>query len=411
MSASMPTEESALLGETESASTHSQDVNPHPWMILRIGAAMYSFAFLGLFASSIGVMLQPLIQQYSLSDLHVSLVFVVGPVGYIFAAQFSSLMHWNFGQRGVAILAPALHLVGVLVIATHPPFAIVLLAFAATAFGAGFLDGSLCAWAATVPNANFVTGMLQGSYSVGAAVGPFLAGTVLPAWGRPWYDWYYVLVVASVLELCLLSFACRHETAARYRGEKQDEEVSLRLMFNYRATWLVALYFFAYVGIETAISGWMVTFMIRFRHMVPELASMSSSSFWGGMAAGRFTLGAMTDKIGVGRANVLYFLVTIAFQVAFTFIREDMLSVVIVGFIGFFMGPMFASGIVQVTRLLPAELHIAAVSFGASAGQIGAALLPFGIGAFIQRAGISIFPFAILTLSVFTLLSWLPMIL
>lgn len=204
MSASMPTEESALLGETESASTHSQDVNPHPWMILRIGAAMYSFAFLGLFASSIGVMLQPLIQQYSLSDLHVSLVFVMGPVGYIFAAQFSSLMHWNFGQRGVAILAPALHLVGVLVIATHPPFAIVLLAFAATAFGAGFLDGSLCAWAATVPNANFVTGMLQGSYSVGAAVGPFLAGTVLPAWGRPWYDWYYVLVSPlKILDLVL----------------------------------------------------------------------------------------------------------------------------------------------------------------------------------------------------------------
>ncbi|KAG4442981.1 hypothetical protein IFR05_001512 [Cadophora sp. M221] len=410
MPASTPTEESALLGDTESISTDSQDVGPHPWMIMRIGAAMYSFAFLGLFASSIGVMLQPLIQHYSLSDLHVSLVFIVGPVGYIFAAQFSSLMHWKFGHRGVAIIAPTLHLVGVLIIATHPPFAIVLLAFAATAFGAGFLDGSLCAWAATVPNANFVTGMLQGSYSVGAAVGPFLAGTVMPAWNRPWYDWYYVLVAASALELCLLSFACRDETAAKYRGEKHDEGASLRPMFKYRATWLVALYFFAYVGIETAISGWMVTYMIRYRHMTPDLASMSSSSFWGGMAAGRFTLGVITDKLGVGSANFLYFIITIGFQVTFALVREDMLSVLTVGFMGFFMGPMFASGVVQVTRLLPTELHIAAVSFGASAGQIGAALLPFGIGAFIQRAGVSVFPFSILTLTVFTLLFWLPML-
>ena len=167
---------------------------------------MYSFAFLGLFTSSIGVMLQPLTRHYSLTDIHVSLVFVVGPVGYIIAAQLSSSVHWKLGQRGVSVIAPTLHILGVLLVATHPPFPVVLVAFSAVALGAGFLDGSLCAWAATVHNANTVTGMLQGSYSVGAAIGPVLAGTVLPAWNRPWYDWYYVLVSPCSVD----AIQCRH---------------------------------------------------------------------------------------------------------------------------------------------------------------------------------------------------------
>ena len=179
-------------------------------------------------------------------------------------------------------------------------------------------------------------------------------------------------------------------------------------MFKYLATWLSALYFLAYVGTEAAISGWVVPFMIRHRDATPYLAGMASSGFWGGMAVGRFTLGIVTDKLGVGRANTIYFLITIAFQVAFSFCRVRIVSIVFMTLIGFFMGPMFPSGVVILTRLLPPELHVAAVSFGASAGQLGAALLPFGIGAFIQGLGIGVFPFSVVILSTLALFSWIP---
>jgi fucose permease len=195
MSAQPPSEESPLLRDSDSGShdvAHGARVSSH--MALRVGAAMCSFAMLGLFQSSIGVMLQPISQHYSLNDLHVSFIFVVGPVGYIFAAYFNDLVHCTWGQRGIAILAPTLHSLGALTIAAHPPFGVVLVAFAAIALGGGLLDGSWCAWAASVGNANTVSGLLQGSFSVGAAAGPFLAGTVLPSWNRPWYDWFYVLV-------------------------------------------------------------------------------------------------------------------------------------------------------------------------------------------------------------------------
>jgi fucose permease len=179
-------------------------------------------------------------------------------------------------------------------------------------------------------------------------------------------------------------------------------------MFKYLATWLIALYCLLYVGTEAAISGWIVPFMIRHRHTTPSLASMASSGFWGGMAAGRFSLGIVTDKLGVGRANTIYFLIALAFQVAFAFSRLPIASIVLMTLMGFSMGPMYASGVVVLTRLLPSELHVAAVSFNGSAGQVGAALLPFGIGAFIQGLGIGVFPFAVIILFVLALLSWIP---
>lgn len=413
MLARAPFEES-LLREDSDCGTHDAAHRVASHTALRIGAAMYSFAILGLLQSSVGVNLQSLSQHYSLGDLHVSLIFIVGPVGYVIAAQSSYYVHYRWGQRGIAIIAPALHIIGALAIAAHPPFSIVLVAFAAVALGMGLLDGSWCAWAASVSNSNTVSGMLQGSFSVGAAVGPFIAGTVLPAWNKPWYDWYYVLVAASVVELCVLLFAFRHENASKYRDEKHTEELSSHgkidptAMFKYLAIWLIALYFLAYVGIETAISGWIVPFMIRYRNTTPYLASLASSGFWGGMAVGRLCLGVVTDKLGVGRANIIYFLITITFQVFFAMCHGHIVSIVLMTLIGLFMGPLFASGVVILTQLLPAELHVASVSFAASAGQVGAALLPFGIGAFIQGLGIGVFRFAIIILSILALLSWIP---
>jgi fucose permease len=70
------------------------------------------------------------------------------------------------------------------------------------------------------------------------------------------------------------------------------------------------------------------------------------------------------------------------------------------------MGPLFPSAVVVLTRLLPGELHIAAVSFVASLGQIGAAFLPFAIGAVVQSLGIGVFRYAILVETVLALEVW-----
>lgn len=125
------------------------------------------------------------------------------------------------------------------------------------------------------------------------------------------------------------------------------------------------------------------------------------------MAVGRLVLGFGTDRVGVRHATVLYFLCALVLQVLFATLTAPIVSVILMTLLGFVMGPMFPSGIVVLTRLLPAKLHIAAVSFVASLGQVGGASLPFAIGAVVHSLGIDVFRYAILLQSTVALAIWI----
>jgi fucose permease len=188
-------EESPLLAHRASPQYAEQYpiVQMQRHVALKIAAAMFSFSTLGIFNSSIGAVLPLISRHYSLTDLHVSFLFLAGPVGYILAAQFSDTVHWHFGQRGIAFLGPTLQLIATLTIGLHPSFRLVLVGFTIAGAGIGLLDGSWCAWAGNMEKANTISGLLHGSYSVGGAAGPFLV-TLITTGHHQWYIWYYILV-------------------------------------------------------------------------------------------------------------------------------------------------------------------------------------------------------------------------
>jgi fucose permease len=161
---------------------------------LKTAATMFSFFILGLFIASTGVMLPHLMSHYSISDLEVSTLFLVMPAGYILAASSNSFLHSRFGQRGVAVLGPLLHIISAVAVAFKPrSFAAIVAGWGIMALGTGLLDASWCAHAASQPNANKISGFLHGSFSAGAAVGPFVVGSLM-AKGVQWSTWYWVLV-------------------------------------------------------------------------------------------------------------------------------------------------------------------------------------------------------------------------
>ncbi|KAL6704804.1 hypothetical protein ACN47E_007608 [Coniothyrium glycines] len=396
-------------GHSENSPLLNDDKMDLP-LAFKIAAAMLSFVTLGLFNSSIGAVLPLLSRHYNLSDVHVSSIFLAGPIGYIIAAQCSDSVHYRFGQRGIAVLGPALQIIATTLAASHLNFAAILTAFAIQGLGTGLLDGSWCAWAGSMAKANTISGLLHGSYSVGGAIGPFFV-TILATRHQPWWTWYYVLAGTSFLSLLALVTAFRHESATVYRQSKQSTltttKIDVKAIFKFRATWLCAAFFLTYVGTETAISGWIVSFMLRERQSTVYLAGVAASGYWVGMAIGRLLLGFATDRIGVRRATGLYFVVAIALEILFAAVSSPTVSVVTMTALGFIMGPLFPSGVVVLTRLLPAELHVAAVSFVASLGQVGGAFLPFAIGAVIQTLGIGVFSFAILLQTALSLLVWI----
>jgi fucose permease len=374
-------------------------------------STMFSFAVIGLFVSTLGVILPHIQDYYHLNDTKVSLVFLAGPTGYVFAARLNHVIHVKLGQRGIAIIGPVIQVISAAVTATHPPFFGLLLSLALGGFGYGLLDGSWCAWAGAMERANFVSGLLHGSFSVGAGLGPIMAAQLLEQTSAQWFHWYYLLAAISVVEAVVLPAAFRSEDAKRYREyERRHPEatqtVKASAIFTYRATWICAAYLLVDVGTESAISGWIVSFMMRVRHASPNLSSLCSSGFWGGTAIGRVVLGGVTDKYGLRRSIIVYLIFAMFFQAIFILVEGWAASAVLITMIGFACGPLFPSCIVQLTRLLPTGLHVAAVSYVAAIGQVGGALLPFVLGALSQRLGLQVFGIMIALQLFVCLLLW-----
>lgn len=396
-----------------------------PEFLFKVSATLLSFLVLGLIVSTPGVILPHLEAHYHLNDVQASLIFLVAPAGYLLGARLNVPIHRRLGQRGIAMVAPVCQIVFTGTAATfHNPrqggFPLFLVATAVGNIGSGLLDGSWCAWAGGLggKRTNTVQGLLHGSFSVGAGLGPLVSGTMFSVSRTPWWMWYYVLLGAVVSQGVAMCLAFRLEDGRRYRatvGKSAGDHVegatqpsaASKSIFRYAVLWMCAAYFLAYVGTEAAISGWVVTFMLRVRRASPYLASVSSTGFWIGMSAGRFVLGSVTDKFGVRRTTAVYLMVAILGQTLLAAIDMAAVSVGLVAAVGFFLGPIFPSGIVVIARLLPRDLHVGAVSFVCSVGQVGAALLPFILGSLAQWLGIRVvFQVFILATLAATLLTW-----
>jgi fucose permease len=178
---------------------------PKKTTFLQVGAAMYAFLVLGLYAGTIGAIIPYLQSYYELNDLQVSFTFLSGPLGYVLAAQFNHLVHLNLGQRGNAAIGPAFQLLSASITSTHPPFIGVLMSVAFGGIGLGLIDGTWSAWGGIVERANLVSGLLHGAFSVGAMLAPLCITLLLSDGGRPWYSWFHVMVSYCKPRTCSFS--------------------------------------------------------------------------------------------------------------------------------------------------------------------------------------------------------------
>lgn len=139
-----------------------------------------------------------------------------------------------------------------------------------------------------------------------------------------------------------------------------------------------------------AIGGWIVVFMTNVRHGSAFASGMTETGFWLGVTMGRFVLGFVSPRIGEKLAITVYILCAIALELIFWLVPEFIVSAVAVSLVGFFLGTIFPGVVVVATRLLPKNLHVAAIGFAAAFSMGGGAVFPFMIGAIAQAKGVSV---------------------
>ncbi|KAF2166036.1 hypothetical protein M409DRAFT_23763 [Zasmidium cellare ATCC 36951] len=383
--------------------------------IYKLAAAFWAFVIMGMNDATYGAIIPYLQGYYHLEYAVVSLVFLSPFVGYNLSAILNNAIHLKFGQRGVAFLGPLCHLLAYIINAVHPPYPVLVVSFIIAGFGNGLLDAGWNAWLGDMANANEVLGCLHAFYGLGATIAPLIATTMITKANLPWYYWYYCMVGFAGLELALSPHAFWKETGAKFReanartsneGGSRLKEATLKKPAA-RVTWLCALFLLGYVGVEVALGGWIVEFMIRIRHAANFASGMSATGFWLGMTVGRVVLGFVTPKIGEKLAIMIYLPLAMALELLFWLVPHFYVSAVAVAFQGFFLGPLFPAAVVACTKLLPKHLHVSSIGFAAAFGGSGGALFPYAVGAIAQAKGVQVLQPIVLALMAVIWLLWL----
>ncbi|MCJ1414065.1 hypothetical protein MMC32_000390 [Xylographa parallela] len=367
----------------------------HPRInVWRTVVACYGLCIMGMNDAAYGAIIPYLEVYYDATYTIVSLIFLSPLVGYTASAILNNYIHMTLGQRGVAYIAPGVRLVGYIIIAQHPPYAVLVLAFILAGFGNGLEDAAWNAWIGNMQNANEVLGFLHGSYGLGGTLSPLIATTMITTGKLEWYYFYYIMIGIAFTELCIAVTVFWKENGQKFRDDHPrtsgKEGGRTKEALSNRVVWICAVFLLVYVGIEVAIGGWVVSFMGTIRGSTPFAAGMAETGFWLGITLGRVMLGFVTGRIGEKLAILIYLAFATALHLIFYLVPNQYVSFVMVALEGFFLAPLFPAAVVAATKLLPAHLHVAGIGFAAAFGAAGACILPFAVGAIAQAKGVQV---------------------
>lgn len=257
--------------------------------VCRVFAAFWSLLVMGMNDAAYGAIIPYLGTYYHLEYTLVSLIFLSPFVGYTLSALLNNTIHQKFGQRGVAVLTSVCHIVAYVIACLHPPYPVLVVVYMLAGFGNGLGDAAWNAWIGNMANANEVLGVMHAFYGAGGVLAPLVATSMITKANLQWYHFYYIMIGAAAIELATTVsafwkatgrvFLDSHPKTTENAGNSSLKEALLRMPAA-RVTWLCAAFLLCYVGVEVALGGWIVKFMIEVRNGEPFASGMTVSNSW-----------------------------------------------------------------------------------------------------------------------------------
>jgi fucose permease len=164
---------------------------------------------------------------------------------------------------------------------------------------------------ANLANNTPLIGVYQGSYGIGGITGPLIA-TALVSKGNIWSRFYAIELGIAALNLAASGWAFwdseRESSSIMPRSAADNNPQgnhshkvrnmtdlvkrkwrSFKTLLSNKPTVLGALFMFSYQGAEVAISGWVISFLVQFRHGDPRKVGYVTSGFWAGITLGLYS--------------------------------------------------------------------------------------------------------------------------
>jgi fucose permease len=124
------------------------------------------------------------------------------------------------------------------------------------------------------------------------------------------------------------------------------------------------------------------------------------------MAIGRYALGAVTERVGLRTSVSSYIAAACGAQLGLMILKQIPGTLAVLGVCGFFLAPLFPSGIVMLSTRTAPDDRTKIVAAVIALGQIGGAVVPYGLGLLATHLGSQYLLHVTLGLSVVLLGLW-----
>ncbi|HZN17389.1 MAG TPA: MFS transporter [Micromonosporaceae bacterium] len=376
-----------------------------PRLRVRLVLAFAGFILIGFAAGASGVLLPAQIAHYRLDKSVIGLLFFAFSAGYVLAGAVNGWLLRRAGTRTELLLGIATFGAAALGCALPPAYPGLLVLTLVLGFGAGIIDSGLNAYVASLPRHTARLNYLHAFYGVGALLGPVLAAALLDS-GLPWNAVYLVFAAGSVPMLVGFGLGYPQATPPAADGPARPSAVAAAV--RHRAIVLTALFLAVYVGVEASIGNWGYSLLVEERGQDALLAGWAVSGYWFGFTAGRFVVNTLAERAGIGPVALAFScLAAVAAATALAWVAPaDLVVVLALAALGFFLGPVFPLTIAVLPRLAPAWLVPTSIGLLIGVSVVGGAFFPWLAGTVAHHLGLgTLLPYTLL-LAGLMLVSW-----
>ncbi|KAH7325496.1 MFS general substrate transporter [Rhizoctonia solani] len=386
--------EDAFPGDNSSTFSESDESSRKEWAaVTACGLCLF---LSGWHDGSIGPLIPTVQKYYDLTFTVVSILFVSECLGFMLSAILNVHLSDRLGFGRVIFLGGICQALSYLMLVPALPFPVMCVAFVINGFGIGLQDAQANGFVSALRNnPSAKMGIIHSLYGAGAFFAPFVATQFA---NQPHWSYLYMvpLIIAS-LNLVFLFSTFGFHTQEELLGpiqpadpiESGSNELKYKQVFGSWAVHVMAAFCLLYVGAETTMGGWVVTFFVEERGGGTS-AGYISSGFFGGLMLGRIGLIWLNEKVGERRVVYAYVLLAIGLEMTVWMLPHLLGNAIAFALVGVLMGPMYPIGMNVLRTVVPKWLLTGSMGWVASVGQAGAALFPFLTGILIQKYGVGV---------------------
>lgn len=349
----------------------AQTENKAPGQV--IAGLYFGFVLTGIGTNLLGCILPTLSGIWSLSDSH---------SGFLFSAQFAGsstgalLMQSDLRKslvRGFLLL-----IVGAVLLALcHGHFAALFLFCFGLGLGSAMTATSMIFGRMFTANRGATLSLLNAFWGLGAVLSPLLA----TGWERfesP-NSIYLGIALAAVLPLVAIGLHYR------YLSQLHDE-VTVVSNRRTKLSLLVplAIFAFLYVGVESSISGWMMTYVHRLPFASGVYAPVATSFFWIALLVGRTAAPIALKRISESGLLMIALCVLLVSNVMLLLSYTPAMSITSASLAGLMLAPIFPlclSKVLAIARGPSESRWVFAIS------GLGGAVVPWMTGQVASLSG------------------------